>query len=273
MRNSGVGRPSVALFDFDLWTYDVAFAAQPRGSERSLNFDYCQKLIDDRFEEIMQKIGCSTYEGYLTGVGNFRHDIAEVLPYKGNRKQPRPWHYENIRNYLKFKYAVQVVDGIEADDILAVRAKQLGTDACIVSRDKDLRIVPCWHYGYPVGRQPESPLEFIDELGYLTLSDKGKLFGGGLRFFYAQMIMGDSSDNIPGLPKGGPVLAYNTLKDLETEEELFKAVRDLYVERLPEEEAYPRLLEMGRLLWMVNELDNDGNPVMWEPPKLIQEEV
>ena len=268
--SSRIGRPSVALIDFDTWTYDIAFAAQTQKDEPSRHFDYCRDFVDLRMEQILQKIGCTDYEGYLTGVGNFRHDVAETLPYKGNRKQPKPWHYENIRNYLRFKYNASVVDGIEADDILAIRATDLGSDACIVSRDKDLRMVPCWHYSYAVSNQPEKPLEFISGLGYLNLSAKKKCSGGGLKWFYAQMIIGDRTDNIPGLPKGGDVLAYRTLKDLETEIEMYKAVRHLYFERCGEETAQEKLLEMGRLLWMVREFDSKGLPVMWNPPSTVE---
>jgi 5'-3' exonuclease len=89
--------------------------------------------------------------------------------------------------------------------------------------------------------------------------------GNGLRFFYSQLITGDTVDNIPGLPRGGPRLAFSTLDGLETEEEMFRAVEEAYKKKFPDDYR-ERILEQARLLWMVRELDAEGKPVMWELP-------
>lgn len=230
-----------------------------------LPFDYCSKLCELRLQEVMKKTGCTEVELYLTGKGNFRYDIATILPYKGNRKQPKPFHYENMRQYLMFMHRAQVVDGMEADDMLAIRQTEMGSDSVIVSRDKDLRTVEGWHYSYALSTQPEKPLEYITELGYLTLKPKNKLIGGGHRLFYAQCLMGDKVDNIQGLPKHGPVKAFNILKECENETELyettFEAYKNFYND---EEEARKALHENAKLLWMVR--DFDEKPVMWREP-------
>ena len=54
------------------------------------------------------------------------------------------------------------------------------------------------------------------------------LKGGGLRFFYAQLIMGDTVDNYPGIKNKGATDAYAVLKDLTDEAAMKKAVFDLY---------------------------------------------
>ena len=79
--------------------------------------------------------------------------------------------------------------------------------------------------------------------------------------------MGDTTDNIGGLPYGGDVLAYAVLDGLQTEEEMFQAVWNLYYEYYEDEaRASERMLEDGRLLWMCRELHEDGSPVMWAFP-------
>lgn len=260
--------PHIALFDMDLWTYDIAFAAQRKeedGTTTVLSFDYCKDFVDIRFQEIMEKLKCSKYEAYLTGEGNFRHDLATILPYKGNRSQPRPWHYDNIRNYLQFAYGAVIVDGMEADDILAIQQTKYGDQSVIVSRDKDLKMVKGWHYGYPVGNQKEQDLHYVTKLGELFLIEKGKkkvCIGNGLKWFYAQCIMGDKTDNIQGIPKGGDVLAFNTLNECNTEQEMKDATLELY-ERHFGESAREAFLENARLLWMVTETAEDGTSVMW----------
>lgn len=256
-------RPHIALIDADLWTYDIPFAAQRKqegGKEVILSFDYCKEFVDLRYEEIMRKLKCTEAEFYLTGEGNFRHDVATTLPYKGNRSQPRPFHYNNVRNYIAFAFNTTVINGMEADDMLSIRQKELGDTSVIVSRDKDLRMVKGWHYSYAVGNQKEKDLEYIDRVGYLMMNGKN-LIGGGLKWFYAQCIMGDRTDNIQGIPKAGPKAAFNALSELTTEEELYDVTFTLY-ENYFGEQATQAFKENAQLVWMLESEDRSCNPVL-----------
>lgn len=206
---------------------------------------------------------------YLTRGPNFRDQIATVKKYKGTRKGNKPFHYKNITAYMENQYDVIWADGLEADDLLCVaQYKRLGQrDTIICSRDKDLKICPGFHYTWECGRQAAWGPKWVEPLGTLLLQRGGKkLSGTGLRFFYAQCLMGDNVDNIPGLGNFGPIKSYNALKDCTTEGELFSRVRELYVERYGTDVGLARLLEMGQLLWMVQELDEEDKPVMWEFP-------
>lgn len=259
--------PSVALIDSDLWCYDLAFAAQGKDEEGELfvrPFHSCQHHAEDRLEEVFKATGCTSAEFFLTGKSNFRYDIATIAPYKGNRTQDKPAHYQNMFNWLQFRYGALVVQGMEADDMLAIRQTQLGNKSVIVSRDKDLRMVEGWHYGYPLSNQAEKPLEHISKLGYLTLSEKGKLTGGGLRWFYAQCLMGDRTDNIKGIPKIGDAKAYYILQDATDEKELYEATLEAYQAYYVDAKvAYDSMYENARLVWMVLETE-DSKPKMWE---------
>ena len=263
-----INKPSIALIDADLWTYDAAFAAQRKdeeGETEVLPFSYAQNIVDSRIAIIQEKTGCTSYEFYLTGKNNFRDSVATIAKYKGNRKQPRPYHYNNLRNYLMFAYGAQVVDGMEADDMLAIRQTEEGDNSCIVSRDKDLRMVEGWHYAYPVGNQPEQPLEHVDKLGYLRLNKKGKLKGAGMRWFFAQCLMGDRTDNIVGVPKLGDIKAFNKLKEAKNETELYEKTIEAYTHYYDDEEAaYTAFCENATLLWMIIDTNEDGSPKMWE---------
>lgn len=59
-----------------------------------------------------------------------------------------------------------------------------------------------------------------------------KLKGCGLKFFYSQLITGDTVDNYPGIPGAGAKAAYELLANCTSEEELFTKVRDEYKARL-----------------------------------------
>lgn len=249
---------------------------------------------------------------YMTdSAKNYRIDIAFSHPYKGERNPSKPPFFYELRHYLRKMHNAIVSDGNEADDLMSIeqwrRAKALGiseadvgsqrhktfADSIIVSKDKDLRIVPGWNCNPDTG-----DIVWVDQLGYLEPKyvekesvkyewwplfsgqtvdpkgsdcyeenglyylvdgtcqdvvtrgkDKGKpktkrvkagyfmdtviddLKGGGLKFFYAQLIMGDTVDNYKGIPGAGATLAFNTLNHLTTEEELYEAVYNLYVSK------------------------------------------
>lgn len=124
--------------------------------------------------------------------------------------------------------------------------------------------MPGLHYGYRCGLQGEQPLTLVDELGSLELQPSGnKLKGDGLKFFYAQTLMGDPTDAIPGCPKFGSQRTYELLVGASTEEEMFNLVLQAYAQHF--EDPRQAMLEQGRLAWMTREF-KDNKPVLWELP-------
>ena len=270
----------LALIDADLIAYEAASAADmvDEGYERR-SFDYVIDKVDESIRFITENSGCDSYELFITGKDNFRYDIATVKPYKGNRSdKPKPFYLESTRKLLE-SYGAVVCDGMEADDMLAVRAREMEyKDCCICSRDKDLRMVPCMQYSWEVGLQPEWGPELVDTLGELhfRFSDKilkngeksnaiKKVWGTGLKWFYAQLIIGDSTDNISGLEGKGGGLVHQVIHPCTSEEELFTAAFSAYTDKYGDTAA-ERLLEQGRLLWMHDTLDEEGKVILWELP-------
>lgn len=269
----------IALIDADLIAYEAASAADmpiKDGKER-MSFEYCINYVDDLISFITDNAGCDSYELYITGKDNFRHDIATVKPYKGNRSPEKPYYLPVVRKLLE-SYGATVCDYMEADDMLAVRAKELGTNCCICSRDKDLRMVPVWQYSWEVGNQPEWGPNLVDHIGALTFKRSKKILksgersnaidkvsGTGLKWFYAQLITGDSTDNIPGLEGKGAGLVKQVIDPCTTEQELFRAACTAYKAKYGETYV-ERLLEQARLLWMHDTLDDEGKVVLWEMP-------
>ena len=165
-----------------------------------------------------------------------------------------------------------VVRDIEADDAMAIeQTNQMearsGMERTIIcTRDKDLRQVPGWHYGWEMGAQPSFGPELVDQEGNgLELNAKrNAIKGTGLPFFYAQVLWGDSADNIPGLPGCGAVRAYDLLSDcMYFGATMLDVVTHEYTEHYGSEWE-ERLLEQGRLCWMTRRLHPDGKPVLWE---------
>lgn len=280
------------LLDADVLVYEIGFSGEyidEDGEKQIRDFDFVAELLDQKIKEIEAE--CWADEPsilFLTNdltlnkmwnkqrkrqglepveyKPNFRIEVAKTKPYKGQRKQEKPFHRDNIRAYMLDNYDVRIANGMEADDLLAVeqtKAPPLTTIIC--TRDKDLRMVEGMHYGWPCGKQPQYGPKRVDKLGELHYdSGKNKLTGEGSKFFFAQLITGDQVDNIPGLPRGGPRLAHELLEGKSSEADMLRAVTERYADKLGDDwETYFR--EQVDLLWMCRELDN-GEPVRWEEP-------
>ena len=230
--------------------------------------DVCE-LVDQRIQSIIERTGSNEFEVFLTGAGNFRFDIATIAPYKGNRASvEKPYHWQTVSDRLISHWGARIVEGVEADDALAIKGlwhSLRGLEYVIASRDKDLRMVPCFHYSWACGEnQPEIPIYKVEGLGevicrtkeYIDKNGKKvkthKMLGNGLRFFYGQLLTGDTVDNIKGCPKVGPVKAVELLQHLETEKDMYQAVASMYHLRYGDDWLGP-LVENARLLWLIQD--------------------
>jgi hypothetical protein len=215
---------------------------------------------------------------------NFREDVAEKKEYKGNRKKSvKPDCYDRLTDYILANYKCVMAEGLEADDLLSIHQRAAKPDTTIIcSRDKDLRITPGMHFGWECGKQSQFGPEMVTELGRLKCIYRGtttkglpklhEIKGTGLLFFCLQLIKGDATDNIPGIPKKGWKCVNETLTGVDSYEEAMCRVRDLYITHFGIENWEKEMLEQARLLWMVAELDEDGKPVMFELPEFLYED-
>ena len=189
---------------------------------------------------------------YLSGDTNYRDEIGTIKPYKGNRDpDAKPTHLHAIRKYLNTHYNTKISEFEEADDMMAYTHYAMWTndmDTCIVTTDKDLNMIPGLHYNFVKEEQHVVDAWDAD------------------RFFYEQLITGDSTDNIQGVKGKGIVAARNLYGDVMDAAELYKLALTLYVEGYGEEAAYDALIENARLLWIRRFPDE-----MWEPPTLPQQ--
>ena len=225
----------IALIDSDILCYRIGFATNEETENTAI--ETMAVFLEDLV--LFDLLDTEGYELFLTGKTNFRNDIAVTAPYKGNRTgKEKPKHLPLLREYLVKSWAASVSVDQEADDDIAIRATELGDDALIVSLDKDFLQVPTWHYNF-----------VKKEKKYVTAQE-------GLHFFYKQILMGDSADNIKGLHRVGPVKAEKMLEGLQTEVEMYRCC----VEAMGAE----RVLENARLLWLRRTYDE-----MWQPPKEV----
>ena len=226
------------LIDGDIVAYRSAFATQdllPKDAEEKFEI-----LIDYILEQCLEFPRPDDYVVYLTGKNNFRHQIAKTFVYKGNRKDvQKPLHLGHVRQYAIKKFGAIVSEGEEADDLIAIEATRNGPETVVASIDKDMLQIPCKHFNF--GRN-----EWYDV-------DKWS----GLKFFYKQILTGDTADNIVGLYKVGPVRAEKMLDGANTEEDMWQRCVAAY------SGDRDRAIENARLLWLRR---YEGE--LWQPPDM-----
>jgi 5'-3' exonuclease len=293
------------LVDADVLLYEVGYISQEvvDGEVVPKSWDYCQEFFDGRIKLICEEVGATedpllflTSTPYINGLINkrrkredlppqeykevFRHVLSTTREYKGGRLSTKPFHFKNLINYILSSYPCKISEnGLEADDEMCIY-QILAPESIICSRDKDVRQVKGWHYSWECGKQPSVGPFLSDAFGGLVNKNEGlvdslglprplKVFGWGNKFFYYQMITGDSTDNIVGLMGRGPVFAYNLLKDSKTEREAYELTAELYVKTFGDEWE-EKWNEMASLLWMVRELDSEGKYVPWQKPSVLE---
>ena len=269
----------IALIDGDILLYEIGFASEANWKYMKAQthpeyegpfippFEVAEEILERRIGNIMGVTGATSAIFFFTGKSNFRLEIARRRPYK-ERAGNKPFHYYNLKAYIKGKYECEEREGLEADDLICMylTADPENTIAC--TRDKDLRSCEGNHYGWELGNQPQfGPLK-AEGLGHIELDKKIK--GYGKRFFYSQCLTGDSVDSVPGLPRCGPVNAFRILDGAESEQELYERVLYEYQKRYPVE-GYSRLLEQARLLHMVRQA-SATKALMWSPPDYDKED-
>lgn len=287
----------IPLIDGDVLLYEIGYCGEYKdeeGEHQVREFSFVAELLDMRIKEICEAVfNTEPPFIFLTSSPkfvkmwnrlnpdlamefkpNFRLELATKKGYKEQRKQDKPFHYYNIAAHLMSYYDVRLANGIEADDFMAMEQTfntntqdlfgGAGVKTVICSRDKDLKMVEGWHYSWPCGKQQAFGPKFIDKLGYIEMG-KGKIVGGGLKFFYSQVLTGDAVDNIPGLKSYGPVKTLKLLADCTSEKELFEIVQTAYKVEYGEG-WYEPMLEQCQLLWMVLSFDVGGSPVMYRFP-------
>lgn len=159
----------------------------------------------------------------------FRHEMYEG--YKGTRK-PMPEELREqvpvMKDVLKAMGVVIVEQaGIEADDILGTLAKKAqgaGVEVSLVSGDRDLLQIADEHIKIRIPKTKMGRTEIED---YYP-ADVVKAFGvTPLQFIDLKALMGDTADNIPGVPKVGQKTAAELMEQYGSLEEIYVHVEEI----------------------------------------------
>lgn len=241
-----------------------------------------RQTLRDKLASAKRACGAETVKVLLTGRGSHkghRYAIARTKPYQGQRKSGRrPKNWEHLRDYMEQEYPDCVTNTAEADDLFGRFAASL-PDVVIYTQDKDMRMVPGWHLNWL------THLLYYVQPGQFAQNHAEETWGE--KWFWLQMLHGDTADNIPGLEYirvskdktklCGPVTAEAVLSGVTNREQAFDTVAKLYSEAYEKEWA-DKFLEQAILLWMRNDLGSNwanvmepGNPLhgLWKLKECI----
>lgn len=227
-------KEKVLLLDGNSLAYRAFFALPPLTSEQGVhtNATYgftmmLQKIVE---EEKPTKMLVAFDAGKTT----FRHE--SYGEYKGGRQKTPPELSE------QFPYIHKLIDAYnikryelpmyEADDIIGTLAKQAvqdEMDVVIVSGDKDLTQLADNHITVYVTRKGITDIE-----KYTPAHIEEKYGLAPHQIIDMKGLMGDSSDNIPGVPGVGEKTAIKLLKEYGSVEALYEAIDNMKASKMKE---------------------------------------
>ena len=185
----------------------------------------------------------------------FRHEIYKE--YKGTRK-PMPTELREqvpVMKELLLSMGICVVEqaGLEADDILgtiAKRAEREGMEVSLVSGDRDLLQVATDHIRIRIPKTKGGRTQVED---YYAKDVEAAYQVNPIQFIDLKALMGDTADNIPGVPKVGEktatelMVTYGSLENIyaHAEEISKKSIRESLL-------ANRELADLSKVLATIN---------------------
>ena len=194
----------------------------------------CWQNFNTQLHDYLENVFATQFLMAVKSESNYRDSLYPL--YKANRKAiPNRNEFVPILRKLAVHEGVAIeATGREADDLLrmwAEQAKRAGDEYVIMSNDKDLKCIPGKHYDIKRNEFYEVSEEYA------------------VRFSYQQLLSGDSTDNVPGLPGIGPVKAAKFIAQCQNEEEMQEVVVALYEEYFGSEwKSY--LLSNGKMIYI-----------------------
>jgi 5'-3' exonuclease len=246
----------IGIIDADSLLYQACFVNEEKvdgvrrlkEQDKSIALRNTLATLKKTINNIKVATRCAEYRLLITGPGNFRYDIATIKPYKGNRKkEDKPFLLKEATDYIKAYQNAQEICGREADDYCAELNNYYnnkdGYRSLLLHIDKDLNTIPGYHYNY-------STKKFYRVTEFQAI-----------RFFYMQMLEGDTADNIEGVKYIGKAKAKELLRPCKTPEELDLVVAKAFKFNKRKSYTYDQMVETGRLLHMQRHAEDWWTPI------------
>lgn len=181
------------------------------------------KTLDTAVRQFVRKVleyafmtNCGSIRVHLTSKRSVKANrdwYPTIQPYQGNRlNKPKPPLLEALRNAIAHRHSIGDIsvppewvvflhDYWEADDGIIQDSYYYGDNGVVWSEDKDMRLCPGPYYEIYTGK-----VDYIDNrFGWVgeSYTEAGhlKAAGHGTKFFWWQMLAGDTADHVKGITK------------------------------------------------------------------------
>lgn len=224
--------------------------------------------LAERIKGLMQASGAEQVQIHLTYPGSnkrMRYAIATRKPYQGQRKSHKPKNWEYLRGVLQDMPEAISWGDREADDGMHMASDKWPGKVFIASEDKDLRMIPGTHIDMTTYEHT-----VVRSVDFDVVGANGKQYGS--KWFYLQLLMGDSVDWIPGLErwvndngkavKCGEKTALKLLQFCPNEVTALGVVASAYRDYY-EDGWEDRLVEQAALLWL-SRFEDAGDLIPYE---------
>lgn len=185
----------------------------------------------------------------------FRHELFEA--YKGTRK-PMPTELREqipVLKELLLAMGIHILEqaGFEADDILgtiAKRSEAKGMEVSLVSGDRDLLQIASDHIKIRIPKTRMGKTEIED---YYADDVLAKYQVTPLEFIDLKALMGDTADNIPGVPKVGEKTATDLIVTYHSVEAIYEHIEEITKKAIKESLLQNRdLADLSKTLATIN---------------------
>lgn len=229
------------------------------GGSEGTTVQTSRAIAINKIEAMMTWAAAERTVVHLTSAGSSKANrflISTVKPYQGQRKsgrKPQNWGYlrEWMETYSGPAFSIKLWATREADDGLAWMAYLYSGKHVICTKDKDMRMLPGWHQDWD-----NLSLHYIETGCYDAVVNEKQY---GHKWFWLQILHGDTADNIPGLPKVrnskgnfvqcGEKTAIDLLCDTTCNAEAFEIVRSAYADYYDDQWCV-MMAEQALLLWL-----------------------
>ena len=212
--------------------YGVPDLTNARGQHTNAVYGFLNILFKILEEEKPQYLTVA----FDVSAPTFRHQMYE--PYKGTRKPMLPELKEQVplMKEMLTKMGVTIIEqaGLEADDILGTLSRigeAQGMDVSIVSGDRDLLQLATKKVQIRIPKTKKTGTEIEN---YFEDDVKEKYHVTPTEFIDVKALMGDSSDNIPGVPGIGEKGATKLIEEYHSIEETFSHLEEIRQTRVRE---------------------------------------
>jgi len=202
-------------------------------------------VLDHKINNIVEKTKCTHYALFVSTGGNyFRKKVADSV-YKKNRDkyQIRQWT-KTLKAILEDRYHANNCVGVEADDLVlywynkplffngnsivdsvepSSNVEEVTKILCSIDKDL-LKTVPGKHFNYTFKTNPENNETIMGQWIETTEEEAEE-------FLLKQLVTGDSTDNIIGLPGKGEVF-WNKWKKAQSDKISIGNILDLYCKEI-----------------------------------------